>query len=140
MPLPNKHTGMVNRLDHTQLEYKGLEPAFKEVLHSWSQNIIKLVLALIQEPVPVHSTEKDLTLKYPARRTLLIQSEKLPRSITDAAQSILNPPQLSLTSEPIPTHKLQLMIQSYGQRWLFESLHIITHHWPLTTDTLNIIN
>ncbi len=116
----------MNRLGHTRLEHKGLQPALKEVLHSQSQDIIKLVLALIQKSIPIHSSQKGFTLKDSAR-ILLIQSEKFPGSITDAAQSILNPPQLPLTSEPILSHKLQLVVQSLLLIWttrLLEGLPI----------------
>ena len=126
MPLPNKHTSMVNRLGHTRLEHKGLKPALKKVLHGQGQDIIKLVLALIQKSIPVHPTQKGITLKDPTR-ILFIKSKKLPRSIADAAQSILNPPQLPLTSEPIFSHKPQLMVQSLLLIWttrLLESLPI----------------
>lgn len=126
MPLPNEHTSMVNRLSHTRLEHKCLEPTLKEVLNSQSQDIIKLVLALIQQTIPIHSAQKGLTLKDTAR-IFLIQSEKHPCIITDAAQSILNPPQLPLASEPILSNKLQLRIQTFlliWATWFLESLPI----------------
>lgn len=95
MPLPDEHTGMVDRLGHTHLEYMGLQAALQEVLNSQGQNIIELVLALIQKPEAVHPAKKSLTLKYPTW-VLLIKGQKLPRSITDATQGILNSPQLPL--------------------------------------------
>lgn len=116
MLLSNKHTSMVDRLGHSRLEYKGLQPAFKEVFNSQSQDIIELVLALVQKPIPVHSSEKGFTLKD-STRVLLIQSQKFPGSITDAAQSILHPPQLPFTTEPILSHQLQLVVQSLLLIW-----------------------
>ena len=97
MPLPDKHSGMVNRLCHTRLEHKCLEASLEEVLHSKSQDIIKLVLALIQQTVPVHPSQKGFTLENPAG-VLPIKGQKHSSSITDAAEGILNPPKLPLAA------------------------------------------
>ncbi len=97
MPLPNKHSSMVDGLGHSRLEDKCLKTAFKEVLHSEGQDIIKLVLTLIQKPIPVHPSKKSLTLKD-STWVLLIKGQKHPCVVTNTTQSILNPPQLSLAS------------------------------------------
>ena len=111
MPLPDKHPGVVDRFSHTSLEYKSLKAAFKEVLHRQGQDIIKLVLALIQKPISIHPAKKSLTLKNPTW-VLLIKGQKIPSSISYAAQSILNSPELPLASQPVLSHQLQLSIQS----------------------------
>lgn len=126
MPLPYEHTSMVNRLGHTSLEHKCLQPTLKKALNSQCQDIIKLVLVLFQQTIPIHSSQKGLTLKDSAG-IFLIQSEKHSSIITDAAQSILNPPQLPLASEPIFPYKLQLSIQTLlliWSTWFLESLPI----------------
>lgn len=111
VPLPDQHPSMVDWLRHTRLEDKGLKTPLQEVLHCQGQHIIQLVLTLIQKTIPVHPSQKGFTLKDTAR-VLLIQSEKVPCSITDTAKNILNPPQLSLVPKPIFSHKLQLSIQT----------------------------
>lgn len=116
MLLPDEHSSMVDRLCHARLEDKCLKAALKEVLHSQGQDIIKLVLTLIQKPITVHPPEKSFTLKDPPW-ILLIKGQKHPRIVANTAQSILNPPQLSLASQPILSHKLQLSIQTLLLIW-----------------------
>ncbi|PWA34628.1 hypothetical protein CTI12_AA617200 [Artemisia annua] len=48
----------MNRLGHTSLEHKCLQTKLKEVLHSQGHHVIKLILALIQQPIPFHSPHK----------------------------------------------------------------------------------
>lgn len=74
VPLPNEHSGMVDWLCHPRLENKGLKAALKEVLYSQSQDIIKFVLALIKQTIPVHPPQKGFTLKD-TTWVLLIQSQ-----------------------------------------------------------------
>lgn len=116
MLLPNEHSSMVDGLGHSRLEDKCLKTALKEVLHSQGQHIIKLVLTLIQKPIPIHPSEKSLTLKD-STRVLLIKGQKHPCIVTNTAKSILNPPQLSLASQPILSHKPQLSIQPLLLIW-----------------------
>ena len=126
MPLPDENPGVVDGLGHTRFEHLGLKTPLQEVLNSQSKNIIELVLALFQKPIPVHPSQKSLTLKDTAR-VLLIQGKKFPGSITDTAQSILNPPQLPLAPKPVLSNKLQLSIQTFlliRTSWLLESLSI----------------
>ena len=126
MPLPDEHSGVVNGLCHTGFEHKSLKAALKEVLHGQCQDIIKLILTLIQKPIPVHTAKKCFTLKDPTR-VLLIKGQKHPSIITDSAQNILNPPQLSFAPEPILSHQLQLSIQPLLLVWtagLLKSLPI----------------
>lgn len=111
MPLSDEHAGMMDRLGHSSLEHKGLQATFKKVLHGEGQHIIKLVLALIQQAVPIHPTKKGLAFKDSAG-ILLIEGEKIPSIVSDATQRVLHPPQLPLAPEPILSNKLQLCIQS----------------------------
>ena len=111
MPLSDEHTGVMNRLGHSSLEHKSLKAAFEKVLHSEGQHVIKLVLAFIQKPIPVHPAKKGLTFKDPPG-ILLIKGEKVPSIVSDATQSILHPPKLPLAPEPILSNKLELRIQS----------------------------
>lgn len=111
MPLPDEHTGMMNGLCQTLLKHNCLQATLKEILHSQSQNIIKLVLTLLQKPITVHPPEKRLTLKDPTG-VLLVKGQKHPCIVTDSAQGILNPPELSLATQPILSHQLQLSIQT----------------------------
>nr|GMD15163.1 Os03g0379650 [Ipomoea batatas] len=48
------------------LKHQSLQAALKEVLHSESKDIIKFVLALIQQAVSVHTPQECITLKDPA--------------------------------------------------------------------------
>ncbi|KAL3525941.1 hypothetical protein ACH5RR_014313 [Cinchona calisaya] len=85
---------------------------FKKVLHSQSQDIIQLVLALIQKSTPVHPTEKGLTLKDTAWVVFLIKSDKKhPSCITNTARCILYPQDLPLASNSASNHSF-----SYGRR------------------------
>lgn len=111
MSLPDKNPSMVNRLGHARLEHQSLKASLKKVLHSQRQNIIELVLTLIQKPISVHSSKKGLSLKN-STRVLLIEGEKHPCIVSDAAQYVLNPPQLSFTSETVFSHQLQLSIET----------------------------
>lgn len=111
MPLLDEYSGMVDRFGHTSFEHQCLEAAFKKVLNSQGQHVIKLVLALIQQPVPVHPPHKCFTLEYPTW-VLLFKSKKHSCSITNAAESILHPPKLPFASKTVFSYKLQLSIQS----------------------------
>ncbi|KAJ0849500.1 hypothetical protein HanPSC8_Chr13g0569411 [Helianthus annuus] len=103
---------MMNRLSHTSLEHKCLQPTFKKVLHSKRKHVIELVLTLVQKPIPIHSPHKSLTLKDPTR-VLLLKRQKHSCGITNATQRILHSPKLPLASKTILSHKLQLSIQSF---------------------------
>jgi hypothetical protein len=107
---------MVDGLGHAWLKDKCLKTALKEVLYSQGQDIIELVLTLIQKPIAVHPPEKSLTLKD-TTGVLLIKGQKHPRIVTNTAQSILNPPELSLASQPILSNELQLSIQPFLLIW-----------------------
>lgn len=111
MPLPDKHSGMVNGLGHTRLEHQGLKTALKKVLDSKGQHVIELVLALVQQPVPVHPPQQGFTLENPTW-VLLIQCQKHPRIVTNATECILHPPELPLAPQPILTNELQLRVQT----------------------------
>lgn len=91
MALPNKNTGMVDGLGHTRLEDQSLKAALEEILDSKSQDIIKLVLTLIQQPIPVHPPQKCFPLKNTSW-VFLIKGEKHSSIVTNTAQRILNPP------------------------------------------------
>lgn len=103
--LPDQDTGMVDGLRHASLEDKSLKAPCKEVLSSQGKDVIKLILALSKEPIAVHATKKSCALKDTAG-ILLIQCEQVPCSITDPAQCILNPPELTLAPQSILTHQL----------------------------------
>lgn len=126
VPLPDKHSGMMDWLGHPWLEHESLETALKKVLHSQGQHIIKFVLTLIQKSIPIHPPEKGFTLKNTSW-VFFIKGEKHSCCITNAAQCILNPPKLSLTTEPILSNKLQLSIQTLlliGTSWFLEGFPI----------------
>ncbi|KAH0452681.1 hypothetical protein IEQ34_019980 [Dendrobium chrysotoxum] len=108
--LPNENPGMVNGLCHSRLKDLGLQPALEEVLNSQSQDIVELILTLLQQPISKHPAKKSLTLKN-SLRVLLIKCQELPRSITDPAQRILNPPQLPLAPQSVLPNQLKLRIQ-----------------------------
>ncbi|MFS8018190.1 hypothetical protein Hanom_Chr15g01389221 [Helianthus anomalus] len=116
----------MNRLSHTSFEHKGLKTAFKKVLDSKGQHVIELVLALIKQTISVHSPHKGFTLKDPTR-VLLLKGQKHSCSITDTAQGILHPPELTLASKTVFTDKLQLSVQTFllvRTAWLLECLTI----------------
>jgi hypothetical protein len=102
---------MVNGFGHASLEDKCLKAPCKEVLSSKGKDIIKLVLTLSEQPIAVHATEKRLTLKDTAG-VLLIKGEQVPCSITDPAQCILDPPELTLAPQPILTDQLQFSVKT----------------------------
>lgn len=91
---------MVDRLGHAGLEDEGLEAALQKVLHSESQHVIKLVLALIQQAVLVHPSQQGFSLEDTAG-VLLVQGQEISSIVSDTAQSILNPPQLPLAPQTI---------------------------------------
>lgn len=107
--LPDEHTGMVDGLSHTGLEDEGLEAALEKVLDSKRQHVIELVLALIQQAIPVHPPQQGLALENPTW-ILLIQRQKHSGIVSDPAQSILNPPQLPFAPQPILSHELQFRV------------------------------
>ena len=126
MALPDEHTSMMDGLCHAILEDNGLKATLKEVLNSERKNVIKFVLALTEETVAVHAAQECLTLKDTAG-VLLIKCEQVPCSITDPAQSILDPPQLTLAPQPVLTDELQLSIKTLlliRTPWLLECLTI----------------
>ena len=126
VPLPDEHSGMVDRLGHARLEHEGLKPALEKVLHSKSQHVIELVLALVQQTVLVHPSQQGFTLKDPTR-VLLVKGQKISRIVTDTAQSILNPPELPLAPQAVLANKLQLSVQTLlliGTSGLLKSLPI----------------
>nr|GMD29645.1 uncharacterized protein LOC109166109 [Ipomoea batatas] len=101
-----------------------LETAFKEIFHSESKDIIELVLALVQQPIPVHSPKEGITLKNTAW-ILLIKSQKHSCIIPDTAQSILNSPKFPLAPKPIFTNKLQLSIQTLFLIWTISPINYL---------------
>ena len=124
--LPDQDTSMVDGLGHAILEDDGLEAALEEVLNSEGKHVIQLVLTLTKETIAVHAAEECLTLKDTAG-VLLIKCEQVPCSITDPAQSILDPPQLTLAPQPVLTDELQLSIKTLlliRTPWLLECLTI----------------
>lgn len=126
MPLFNEDTGMVDGFCHASLEDECLKAAFKKVFHSEGQHIIKLVLALIQQTISVHPPHKGLTLENPAW-VFLLEGQKHSCCITDAAESILHPPELPFASKTILTYEFQFSIQSFlfiRTTGLLESLSI----------------
>ena len=138
MPLPDEDTGVVNGLGHSRLEDEGLQAALEEVLDREGENIIELVLALVKEPMAVHPAKKRLTLKDPTR-VLLIEREKLPRGVPDAAQGILHAPKLSLAAEPVLAYELQLSVETLllvRTPWLLESLPICNNARVLDHDLI----
>lgn len=126
MLLLNEDTSMMNRLGQTSFEDNGLKTAFEEALDGEGQDIVKFVLSDLQKAVPKHPAKKGLTFKD-ATRVFLIQSEKIPRRITNPTQCILNPPQLPLTPQPKTSNQPQLCIQTLllvRTTWLLERLPI----------------
>jgi hypothetical protein len=126
VPLFDEHSGMVDGLSHTSLENKSLEAALEKVFHGESHHIIELVLALFQKPIPIQPPQKHLTLKNTAL-VRFVKGEKHSSSIMNATQSILNPPEFPLGTEPILSDKLQLGIQTFlliRTPWLFKSFPI----------------
>ena len=124
--LPDQDTSMVDGLGHASLEDKSLKAPCQEVLSSEGKDVIKLVLTLSKQPIAVHAAEQCLTLKDTAG-VLLIKCEQVPCSITDPAQSILDPPQLTLAPQPVLTDELQLSIKTLlliRTPWLLECLTI----------------
>jgi len=91
----DENPSMVDRLGHAGLEDEGLEAALEEVLDSECKDVIQFVLGLVEETVAEHAAEESLALKDPAR-IFLIESEEITRVVADAAEGILNPPQLPL--------------------------------------------
>ena len=126
---------MMNRHGHNSLEHECLQTTLKEVLHSKGQHAIKLVPALIQQPIPVHSPHKGFTFND-SSWVLLLKNEKHSCSITDTAKSILHPPEFSLTLKTILSNEFQLSIQTLLLIWtsrLLESFSICNTFWHLIT-------
>jgi hypothetical protein len=124
--LLDQDTSMVDGLGHASLEDKSLKAPCKEVLSSEGKDVIKLVLTLSKQPIAVHAAEQRLTLKDTAG-VLLVKCEQVPCSVTDPAQSILDPPQLTLAPQPILTDELQFSIKTLlliRTPWLLECLTI----------------
>ncbi|KAF7057576.1 hypothetical protein CFC21_064816 [Triticum aestivum] len=96
---------MVDGFCHASLEDKSLKAPCKEVLSSQGKDVIKLILALSKETIAVHATEKGRALKDTAG-IFLIQCEQVSCSITNPAQCILNPPELTLAPQSIFTDQL----------------------------------
>lgn len=111
VPLPDEDSGVVDGLGHARLEDEGLEAAFEKVLDGESQHIIQLVLCLVEESVTEHSSEKGFSLEDTAR-VLLVEGQKISGVVTDAAESVLNPPQLPLAAKSVLTDQLQLGVQT----------------------------
>lgn len=82
---------MVDGLGHSRLEHESLEAALQKVLHGEGKDVVELVLALLKEPVAVHTAEQGLSLKDPSG-VLLIEREEIPGRVPDPAESVLDPP------------------------------------------------
>lgn len=94
MTLSDENPGMVDRLRHASFEDDCLKPPSEEVLNSKSKHVIKLVLTLFKEPVPLHPTKQRLSFED-TPRVLLVKCKELPCSVSDPAQSKLHAPELA---------------------------------------------
>lgn len=111
MPLPDENTGVMNRLGHTRLEHNSLKTTLEKILHGQRQDVIELVLALVEQPVPVHLPEKRLSFEDPLG-VLLVERQEIPRGVTDAAQGVLDSPELTLVAETVLADELQLGVET----------------------------
>ena len=105
MPLPDEDTGVMNRLRHTRLKHNSLKTTLEKILHGQRQDVIELVLALVEKPVPVHLTEKRLSFEDPLG-ILLVERQKISSRVTDAAQGVLDSPELTLVAETVLADEL----------------------------------
>lgn len=127
--LPDEDPTVVYGLSHSRLEDQSLQTPLQKVLHGESQHIIELVLPFLEKSIPIHPAKKGFPLKN-STRVLLIEREKFSGRITDTAQGILDPPELSLAPKPILAHQLQLGIQPLfliGTTGLLEGFPICKH-------------
>ncbi len=128
MALLDEDTGMMNGLGHARLEYKGLQAALQEVLHRQGKHIIKLVLALVQQTIAIHTSQKSFSLEN-APSVLFVQCKQHAGIVPDAAECVLHSPELPLVAESILTNQLQLRIQPFlleGPARFLESLPVVT--------------
>ena len=111
MPLPDENTGVMNRLGHTRLEHNSLKTTLEKILHGQRQDVIQLVLALVEKAVPVHLPEERLSFEDPLG-ILLVERQKISSRVTDAAQGVLDSPELTLVAETVLADELQLGVET----------------------------
>lgn len=111
MSLLDEDSGVVDGPGETLLEQHRLQSSVHEFVQGQTQHIIELVLVFAQQTVAHHPSHKGRTLEE-TPWVMLVQGQKLSRSLSDTGKGQLDSPDLPLVLEPVFTDYLHLVVQT----------------------------
>lgn len=100
MPLPDQHTGVVDRLGETTLEDLGLESSLQEILNLQGEHVIETHAGLVEHTDTNETADKGVTLEE-TLGILLVKLEQLTGSTTNLGQDKGDTPNLALVAETV---------------------------------------